>query len=337
MGNKLGWILAGIFGAFIIIVLAKVFFFPSPTEPTRATLAPGMLKLQQPAEPLTTLLPSAPDGEGNAADDYRQAMEAYKKNNEAIQAMLEHCGALMKDEYRLTDDDVSLLNLVAKPIAAGAAKKDMSFYVTGPMEITYDRPIEAERFQSIVDVPYILFTHHVGKGESGYPAAEKCLFDILVLGHHLIDERARLGIVRTGIGLQKIACKSLILLYDKWNKPERAKAVREYRTGLDDMSRIYAKLAGIVREFSRADSDANGPHPGDIFNLVANHADRAVRVEAILRLGVVKLTCVSRGDHKRVRDLIDEKLDGDDPIEKAAAKCADELDEKGLNRMLSGK
>ena len=125
MGNRLGWILAGIFGTFVIIVLVKVLFFPSPTDPTRATLGPGMLTLQKPAEPLTTLLPSAPDGEGNAADDYRRALKSYEKNNEAIQAMFKHYNALMKDEYRLTDDDVALLNLVAKPIAAGAAKKDM--------------------------------------------------------------------------------------------------------------------------------------------------------------------------------------------------------------------
>ncbi len=336
MGNRLGWILAGIFGAFVIIVLVVVLFFPSPTDPTQATTGPGMLKLQRPSEPLTTLLPSAPDGEGNAADDYRQAMKSYDKNTEAIRAMLKHYYALMKDEYRLTDDDVALLNSVAKPIAAGAAKKDMSFYFSERMEVTYDRPVEAERFQSIVDAPHILFAHYIGKGEAGFAAAEKCIFDVLVLGQHLIDERARLDIVRTGIGLQKNACESLGHLYAKWNKPERIKAVREYRAGLGDMSSIYTDLDNVIRTFARAESDANGPRPGDIFNLVANHADRAVRVEAILSLGMVKLTCAGRGDHKRVRDLINEKLDSDDPIEKSAAKCADALDEKGLNRMLSG-
>jgi hypothetical protein len=292
--------------------------------------------LQKPAEPLTTLLSSAPDGEGNAADDYRQAWKSYEKNNEAIKAMFKHYYALMKDEYRLTDDDVALLNLVAKPIASGAAKKDMSFYLSEQMKVSYDRPIEAERFQSIVDAPRMLFAHYIGKGEAGYPAAEKCIFDVLALGQHLINERARLDIVRTGIGLQKIACETLVQLYGKWDKPERIKAVRAYRTGLEDMSNIYTELDTVVRTFARQESGANGPHPGDIFNLVANHADRAVRVEAILSLGSVKLTCASRGDHKRVRDLIDDKLDSDDPIEKSAAKCADALDEKDLKRLISG-
>ncbi len=117
--------------------------------------------------------------------------------------------------------------------------------------------------------------------------------------------------------------------------PSREQA-REYHDGLGGMSSVYTDLDNVIRTFERQESGAHGPHPGDIFNLVANHADRAVRVEAILRLGVVKLTCVSRGDHKRVRDLINEKLDSDDPIEQAAAKCADALDEKGLNRLISG-
>jgi len=336
MGNRLGWILAGIFGAFVIIVLVKVLFFPSPSDPTRATTGPGMLKLQQPAEPLTTLLPSAPDGEGNAADDYRQAWRFYDKKTEAITAMIEHYVALMKDEYRLTDDDVALLNGVADHISAGTAKKDMSFYITEQMEVAYDEPVEADQFQSLAEVLQILFAHHIGKGEGSYPAAEKCLFDILVLGQHLINERARFDIVRTGIGLQKKACKLLGHFYAKWNKPERIKTVREYRTGLGDMSSIYTELYTVVWKLKLQESGAHGPNPGDIFNLVANHADRAVRVEAILGLGMVKLTCGSRGDHKRVRKLIDEKLNSDDPIEKSAAKCADALDEKGLNRLAGG-
>ena len=338
MGNKLGWILAGIFGAFIIIVLVMVLFFPSPTDPTRATTSPGMLTLQKPAEPLTTLLPSAPDGEGNAADNYRQALKSYDKNSEAIEAMFKHYSALMKDEYRLTDDDVALLNSVAKHIAAGVAKKEMSFYLSEQMEVSYDRTAEAERFQSVVDAPRMLFAHYIGKGESSFADAEKCMFDVLVLSQHLIDERARVDIVRTGIGLQKIACNSLVLLYDKWNKPERAKSARDYLAGLGDMSSIYSELSAVARKFKLAEDGAVvTPNPGDIFNLVANHADRAVRVEAILGLGLVKLTCTGRGDHKRVRDLINEKLNSDDPIEQAAAKYADAMDEKDLNRLISGK
>ncbi len=336
MGNKLGWILAGIFGAFVIIVLAKVLFFPSPSDPTRATTGPGMLTLQKPAEPLTSLLPSAPDGEGNAADDYRRAWKSYDKNTDAIKAMFKHYFAVIKDEYRLTDDDVALLKSVADPIADGAAKKDMSFYLSEQMEVSYDRPVEAGQFQNIAEVPRMLFAHYIGKGEEHYPAAEKCLFDILVLGHHLVEERARFDIVRTGIGLQKNASELLGQLYGKWNKPERVKAARNYRTGLRDMSSIYTELYAVAWKLTRAESGAHGPNPGDIFNLVANHADRAVRVEAILSLGMVKLTCAGRGDHKRVRDLIDEKLKSDDPIEQAAAKCADALDEEGMQRLASG-
>ncbi len=336
MGNRLGWILAIIFGVVVIGVLVKSLAFPPPTPPTRATLAPEMLTLQKPLEPLTAILPAEPAGAGNAADDYRLAWKLYDQNKEAMQKIFEHENDVYLDKYHLTDEEVALLNLIARPIAAGAAKKEMTYYSPEKMDIPY-WSAEAEQFQSLAEVPRMLFVHYVGKGPEGYPAAEKCMFDILAMSHHLIVERARIDIVRTGIGLQKNACELLEILYDKWKKPERLKAVRNYRTGLRDISGIYTDLYGVIWSLKRRQSGTFGPHPGDIFNLVANHADRAIRVDAILGLGMVKLTCGSRGDHKRVRELIDEKLNSDDPIEKAAAKCADALDAKGLDRLISGK
>ncbi len=336
MSNRLGWILAITFGVVVIGVLVKSIVFPSPTPPTRATLGKGMLTLQKPIEPLTAILPAEPADPGNAANDYRLAWKLYDENKEALQKIFEHENDVYLDKYRLTDEEVALLNRIARPIAAGAAKKEMTYYSPEKMDIPYFSA-EAEQFQNLAEVPQMLFVHYVGKGPESYPAAEKCMFDILVMVHHMIQERARIDIVRTGIGLQKNTCELLELLYDKWKKPDRLKAVRNYRTGLRDISGIYTDLYAIIWQLKRQQSGAFGPHPGDIFNLVANHADRAIRVEAILGLGMVKLTCSSRGDHKRVRELINKKLAGDDPIEKAAAKCADALDQKGFNLLIKGK
>ena len=336
MGNKLGWILAGVFGLVIAIVLVKVLAFPSPTPPTRATTGAGMLTLQKPLKPLTTLLPAEPDGAGNAADDYRRAWKIYDENSQAVKDMFKHYTKVIKGEYHLTDDDVALLNRIAGPIAAGAAKREMTYYSPDKMEIPY-WPAESDQFQNLAEVAQMLFVHHAGKGEAGYPAAEKCMFDVLVMSHHLIQERARLDIVRTGVGLQKNACELLGQLYGKWSKPDRARAAADYRAGLRDISGTYTDLYGVIWQLKRQKSGGFGPNPGDVFNLVANHADRAVRVEAILGLGVVKLSCGSKGDHKRVRALINQKLNSDDPIEQVAAKCADALDAKGLDRLISGK
>ncbi|MDY7009977.1 MAG: hypothetical protein SVV80_04410 [Planctomycetota bacterium] len=336
MGNKLGWILAGIFGVVVTGVLVASLLFSSPTPPTRATLGKGMLTLQKPRQSLTLILPAEPAAEGNAADDYQRAWKLYDENTEALKDIFKHYNDVAKDKYRLTDDDVALLNRIAGPISAGAAKKEMTYYSPEKMEIPY-WPAEANQFQSLVEVPQMLFVHYAGKGHQGYPAAEKCMFDTLAMANHLINERARVDIVRAGIGLQKSVCELLEQLYDRWEKPERIRAVREYRAGLRDISGIYTDLYAVIWKLERRQSGAFGPNPGDIFNLVENHADRAVRVEAILALGVVKLTCASKGDHRRARELINKKLAADDPIEQTAAKCADALDQEGFDRLVNAK
>ena len=152
----------------------------------------------------------------------------------------------------------------------------------------------------------------------------------------LIQERARLEIVRAGVGLQKVACAGLMELYRRWEKPERTEQVREYLRGLRLMSSVYTSLDKRIWDLHGAPDGTRGLHPGDIFNLVANHQDRAVRVEATLALGVVKLTCTRRGDRKMAQRLIRRMLDSEDPIERAAARSAQALDAAGLERLARG-
>jgi len=334
MGSRLAWIIAGVIGVVLAGIIIKIAIFPSPTPPTCATTAVGMLDLQTPSKPLTLILPANPNGDGDAGDDYHKAIEAYKANREGIEKVLEHYEQVLQDKYRLTDDDVALLKKVADPIRAGSAKRQMTYYfrlTPKKIEIPY-WPKVVDDFQEISYVPKMLFAHYFSLGRETYPQAEKFLLDILILGQHMIDERARLDIIRAGIGLEKEACGALLTLYQKWQRPDRVEAVKEYLDGLETISSVYSDLYKTIWRF---DPEMHGPHPGDIFNLVVNHADRAVRVEAILALGVVKLTCSSRGDRRMVRKLIREKLQSEDPIERAAAKCAQSLDREGLNRLAS--
>ncbi len=339
MGNKLGWVIAGIFGGFVVIVLVKVILLPSASSPTSATLGPGKLTLQKPEKPLTSIIPAEPSGEGDAGDDYQKAIEIFDENAGVLSKIFQHHPDILEDKYRLTADEIKLLKRLADPIADGAARKKMTYYfrlTPKKIEIPYWAD-EAERFVDIAQVPLMLFAYHFARGEQEYTLAEKYLFDLMVMGHHLIAERARLDLVQIGVELQKDACDQLDQLYVRWKKPDRARAVRAYCTGLLMMDSTYDSLSLVIWRLKQHKSGAMGPNPGDIFNLVENHADRAVRVEAILGLGVVKLTCTKRGDHKKVRALIDEKLTGGDPIEKAAAECANALDKDGFNRLVNAK
>ena len=68
MGNKLPWIVAGVFGAFVVAVIVKLVAFPAPTGPV-ATAPLEMLALRQPEEPLSLVIGSEPSGAGNAGND----------------------------------------------------------------------------------------------------------------------------------------------------------------------------------------------------------------------------------------------------------------------------
>ncbi len=332
MHNKLAWVLAAIFGSAAVIWIAKVVFFPSPTEPAK-TQRRSMRVLRSPGESLSLVLGSEPSGGGNAGRDYKAGMDAYEARKDAIEQAMDRLGDVVRKEYKFTAEEVALLEKVADHVSAGAARKEMTFY----FELTAKRidrpyyPFEAERFQRLMHVCETLAYHHVATGgPQEYPQAEKRLFDMLVLGRHMVDERARFHIVERGIGVQLAACDLLTQLYRKWNKPDKASRTADYKGGLVKLQSQYFDLIRIVRGL---DARWQAPHPGDIFNLAANHADRAVRVEAIISLGFVKHGRLKRGDRRRVRQLIDRKLASADEIEQAAAQAANDMTSEDIRMM----
>jgi len=334
MGKALSWVLAGLFGAFALIMIVKFAFFPSPTSPS-LTGPTGMLSFQRPEEPLALVIGSEPAAAGDAGGDYRLAMDVYRENTQAIDEMIEHArdGDLAGGEYRYTPEQLALLGKVAAHVADAAAKKEMSFYFRlTPKEIK--RPyfaVEVDRFQELYDVLDVLVMHHVFVGgEQEYPEAEKCLFHALVMGRHMVDERARLDIVKGGLAIQESACDTLIWLYRRWKKPDRVDAVKAYKGGLLEITRQYTALQAVIWGI---ESRWRCPHPGDVFNLAAHHADRAVRVEAIIVLGIIRHGQIGRGDQRIVRKLIDQKLRSSDELEAAAAKAADEMTQEDLRMM----
>jgi len=327
MDSRMAWILAGIFGAAVLGVIVWVVFFPSPTAPTSRTLAAGRMALQKSEYPLTHLLPAEPDGAGDAGDDYHQAVTALKGRWDKV---ADACGS----RGALPPDDRKLLEEIQAHISAGAGKRKMTYaFRYTPREFVVDyTDTEAGDFQDLANVPDRLCEHYVAAGESGYPKAERVMFDLLVMGHHMVAERARLESVLTGAELQREACRRLRTLYGAryWDRPAKAAKARDYARGLDGLVDIYALLRREVIWNYRVDIVA-----GDVFNLIEHHPDRSLRVEATLALGTVRLRAGKRGDKRYVRKLIERQLASSDPIERAAAKAANALDAKGLNRLMN--
>ncbi len=332
MGKALSWVLAGLFGAFGLIMIVKFAFYPSPTSPS-LTGRSGMLSFQRPEEPLALVIGSEPAATGDAGGDYRLAMDVYRENTQAIDEIIASDGDLARGEHRYTPEQLALLGKVTAHVADAAGKKEMSFYFRlTPKEIK--RPyfaVEADRFQELYDILDVLVRHHVVVGgEKEYPEAEKCLFHALVMGRHMVDERARFDIVKQGLSIQESASNMLIALYRRWKKPDRVDAVKEYKGGLLEITSQYTALQPVIWGIESA---WRCPHPGDVFNLAANHEDRAIRVEAIVVLGIIKHGQIKRGDQRIVRKLIDQKLRSGDELEAAAAEAADEMTRKDLRMM----
>jgi len=332
MNSKMAWIFAGIFGGFILIVLVKVFFFPAHSSPTALTLGPYKLEKLGPTKPITLVLPAMPSGAGNAGEDYHRALQLLQQTGSRVEAVLRRIGDVIDKKYTLSAEEMKLLTDIEAAIAAGAAKAKMEYtfrFTPQKIELPYLAP-EAEQLRKLAEICIALFFQYTALGPEHYAQAEKAAFEVLTLGYHMMEERARFDTVIDGVGLQVQACELLQQLYgaDRWNRPDRYRNVKSYLEGLDRMRFIYRNLQKEVIW-------AGKEMPGDVFNLVEHHADRAVRTEAIIRLGVIKLTTPKRGDRKYALKLIARKLRSPDAIERAAAQAAKALDTEGLRRLYS--
>jgi hypothetical protein len=73
----MGWIVAGIvvlvIGGVIVAVICNNIY--STSDPTEDTTAAGALDYQDVAAPIMTIVPAEPSGSGNAADDYKRAID----------------------------------------------------------------------------------------------------------------------------------------------------------------------------------------------------------------------------------------------------------------------
>lgn len=331
MGNKFGWIIAGVAVLAIGLVLVMYLVFPAATMPTVRSMGPNMV-LPTPSVGIETVIGAEPSEPGNAGEDYKEAFAAF--NQEETQKVWQACVRANK----ITDADMETLRRVVNPLLAGTRKKDMQYYfkfTPQKIDLPY-QPTEQGDFQDLAAVLQLLAIS--AQQDEQYQKAEEYLFAYMIVGDQLLNERARWDISKRGLGLVKSACSNkswgLAPLYTKWNKPDRVEAVKAFRESLDTVSARYDELYQAIWMYKEDCELGWNPWPGDVFNLAENHPDRGVRVEAILSLGVIKLTDVNhRGDQKKCRRLIDAKLASTDPIEREAARQADALNREGLQKL----
>ena len=312
MGNKLGWILAGVLLAALIIVIVLVALIPKwqRSKPTRATLAKGFMELMTVKESPAVVLGAEPDGAGNAGDDYQKAVELYKANSTKLE-FADDAGEM-----------VDLLKQIHAHVAAGAkkAKMEYSFIHTPKKFVIGYRHEPAVELQKLSHALELLGKHYLDKQQ--YTEAEKVYKDELVLGWHMVKERSRAHMVQAGINVQFLALKGLNDRYSARENEDQQlfQKLQTYSDALEPLERAYGEKTRVV--YSRK------PEPGDIFNIVENDKDRAWRVQAILVAGIVRFTAAKEGDVNYANELIKKYVTSSDPFEQAAAVAAREATEQ---------
>ncbi len=313
MGNKLGWIIAGVMLAGLIGYILSNFVFPSPSEPTSATMRLGVLDLHAPAKPIETVLGFAPSQDQDAGEDYSAAIAFYNQHREEFEAMFDR---LRNDEIATLDlTDLELCRTLLQLLEPAANKKEMAYtFVYTPTDLKVsafaDGATDFERLSNTLQTVAEHYKRTNQLAESVKPA--QALF---IMGWHMMNERRRYQIVASGMDYQNVAIQILQEAYRNADDAEKLQAAESYLSELVFAHKLTTDKQSIVWTFD--------PKPGDIFNIIENDKDRTWRIEGTLALGMLKLRQKgNRGNMRKIEQLFTTTQAGDDEIIRAAGKVA---------------
>lgn len=315
---KIGWILSGaLLAAIVGYVVVTQLSASSVSEPTWLTTRGDFMELKQVEVSPAAIFGSVPTQAGNAADDYKQAVDLYKANEPKIKAALGQLTQIAGG----TPAKLETMNVVEKIyalVSAGTAKTSMRYsFVCSPKEFairsTYD---PATDLSDVADALRILMTQQ--QALKHYPEEEQTLRTLFFLGWHMANEKSRMMMVVGGLDCQDDSLAELASLYAAWEPQKHTAqivAMKKYQDALKVVQDAYQAKGRVVWNAKVS--------PGDLFNLVAHDADPVWRVEALLRMGVVKFMDSDKpADVKQAEKMIQERLSSHDEYECAAAKAA---------------
>ena len=328
VGNKTGWIIAGVLVLAVVGIIVKMVFFPSPSSPTSATRESGFMDAVKVDPPITTVIGALPSGSGNAGDDYRAAFDEFKANRKAVEAFFDELGGSEQTEIDLSRgrlippaNVLTALEKIGSHVAAGAGKEKFEYVFTHTdkkefeVGYFYQGTFDLGRVRECMGV---LAIYQFGKKQ--FDQAAQTQKDLLMLGWHMSNEGVRLHMTLAGFDIQIEALAGLMDVYYNWGPEHRGKLkpIEQYKDAVKNAKITYDDKLPIFKALSL--------EAGDIFNIIENHKDRAFRVQALLFLGRVRHESAgNRGDMRYTRKLIDRYMDGKDPYEAAAAKAGRDL------------
>jgi hypothetical protein len=338
LGNKTGWIVGGILLAAVVIFLMLFVFSPLPSAPYM-TNEPGFMELKVPQTPLDAIIPAAPTGAGNAADDYAKAMTFYKQHAADIDrtADIAPYNAATASPDPWANPDFKACRDLADIVAEGAKKAEFRYtFVLTPKKLKpYFQVDFARDMYQICLGPFQCY--QVCKDRKEYPKAEKYMQDTFILGWHMFNERMLADMSMQGLDIMVEAVRYLQELYRVWPEApkDRLRSLKEYENELLSIREYDRKKKRLLWDSLPLNLSKAGDqfYPGDVLVMAEKEEDHAWKVQAVLTLGPMKYRAVGRGDVKMALSLIQKYLRSEDQLLKAAAECSNDMTKDQYQRL----
>lgn len=305
MGNRNGWLLTlGLWALVLLIYFGMQ--YSNRSHRSRVRLDPKLAEIISNPIDLTPITGGMAEP-GDAADDYHMAVaeciaSGYYKNLPPVSKIRQ----LPPEEFPLHGPDY---------VIAGARKQKMEYTAgyTQPIDWTSRRFPHYKAFEAILRFSILKAQILVAAKQTDQ--AEVLLKALMVMGHHIEQERVRLQGMLTGLGIQMQAGHMLVQIYKNSSQTEKAAAVEAYiQEARHVLERVDSKASRTV---SRLDVDS--PPTAEQMWLLENDRDRMWRVEAALVLGLTKWTAPSTADRDASRERLQELQSDPDPFVREAA------------------
>jgi hypothetical protein len=348
-GNIKGWLAALLIVVIVYFVTLHSHLFPTGSEPSTQVQTEEFLRQHDITESIALVVGSVPNGAGNAADDYKQAIETYKlsmgqvrdfnrawnraeedlkfdrenireqledlRGEERAQAQQKLLDAVWA-EYSLDLPD-DLIRKLQDRIATGAKKKDMRYvgvHDGGEMNVH----IETEQSSRLLQVAMMLqrvARYHIRKGEPD--KVIDSLKNQVVLGWHMYNEHQDVETMMRGLQIQQTAMGMLEEIYAKNGDNAAIARMKPYADEIEALERYIREKRALVWFVL-----IQHGNPGDIYFIIDNDKDPAWRKRAVLSLGVLKHMPCLLPDKIIIRRKILKLCESDDPDLKNAAETA---------------
>ncbi|MCK4275123.1 MAG: hypothetical protein KAX78_01310, partial [Phycisphaerae bacterium] len=326
-------IVAGFFGVVVLVAIAYFIVYPPSSGQTPATSNPEILKIKRVATSPTVVLGSVPAAPGNAATDYNGAVMAMEADLDVIGKYIgedDYADVLddPKSRWNIPPKAMTVLQQIASHVQAGAQKGDMNYifiYTPKQFEVGYfcKAANDLEKLSSALDTLAAVYMR-----QKKYAEADSVLKAEFAMGWHMAKEGIRADMGVCGLRVQDMALSGLRGLYLEWagEHTKRIKGIEEYRNSVRRVQQDHREKCKIVWNPK--------PSPGDVFYIIENDEDRAWRLQGLLTLGLIRFTAMgSRGDTRRLEQLVKKYSGGNDPYLAAAAKAARDFTKEDFNQI----